>query len=95
MVVVAATGLSNGDPNRLLYGTDYNGNTCSEPNLRIYYPKITEDILAFATSGSVNPLDIKLFGVCVPSCPGIGDVICTTVGGSAAASCTCRCTMHT
>lgn len=83
MVVIAATGLANGDPTRLLYGTDYQGKTCADPKLHIYYPKLTEDLLTFAQSGKTNPLDIELFGVCVNGCPKVGEVVCTAEGKTA------------
>lgn len=84
-VVIGITAVSSGDTNRLLYGVDYNGEVCLEPKQRIYYPKITEDILGFIQSGETNPLNMKLFGVCVESCPAIGGVVCTTKGVTAVA----------
>lgn len=72
---------------RLLRGTDYEGNVCGSDTKKdlplTYYPKVTEDLLLFASSGETNPLKIKLFGLCVKSCPTIGSVVCTTEGDTA------------
>lgn len=96
MVAIAAIAISSGDPNRLLYGSDYKGRTCgtispiagTDPpvetdltdKLLTYYPRLVEDVVAFAQSGSTNPLDLNLYGVCVSECPAKGTVVCDDEG---------------
>ena len=41
------------------------------------YPRVEEDNII--NYGVVNPLDFKLFGVCVESCPKLEDVLCQEV----------------
>ena len=51
-----------GDPLRLVRGKDYNGTTCGTQGTgsKVYYPRITEDILVFeASSSSKDPLDVR------------------------------------
>ena len=87
MVIIAATAVGGGDPKRLLYGVDHEEKVCGGSDRsdkpRIYYPRITEDIINFVRSGEQNPLKIKLFGLCVAECPSAGDIICTTAGRTA------------
>jgi hypothetical protein len=49
-----------GNPDRLIHGTDYEGNICGHNNTgpKVYYPRITEDLVNFALSGSVNVLSV-------------------------------------
>lgn len=49
-----------GDPNRLVRGTDYQGNVCGSGNngKYTYYPRITEDLVAFVSAGGTNPLKV-------------------------------------
>lgn len=74
MVIVAIVGLVNGQPKRLLYGSDYNGTTCGTGALEgkplTFYPRMSEDLLEQATSSSdVSPTDFSFYGVCVAECP--------------------------
>ena len=75
------------EPLALLYGTDFEGNTCGTGDLAdkhlTYYPKFTQDLVAFQAKGFSNPLDITLFGVCMSKCPNMGDVVCTSEGETA------------
>ena len=49
-----------GNPDRLMYGSDYNGDTCGTGTRgkKVYYPRITEDIIEFAKTKNTNPLDV-------------------------------------
>lgn len=104
MLVVMGIAAAQGNSDRLMYGTDYQGNVCgsdqsgvelsASPKVTgvdmtarkfIYYPRIVEDIVAFASSGTTDPLKIKLFGVCMDSCPQpkVSPVVCTDEAGVA------------
>jgi len=87
MLVVASIAFANGDAKRLLYGTDYNGNTCGDPEVgldgkfRIVYPRTNEDLLLNMQGGkmnfaNMNPLDFKFYGICVEKCPLSREVVC-------------------
>ncbi|OQS06453.1 choline transporter [Thraustotheca clavata] len=80
MAIVAILGLTNGEPKNLIYGTDFNGSVCglgsqSSSNLT-YYPRITQDMVAQAAKG-IQPLDMKFYGLCVSTCPKVGNYICS------------------
>jgi solute carrier family 44 (choline transporter-like protein), member 2/4/5 len=49
MIVIAGIAFDNGNPSRLLYGTDYQGNVCGTGDYKdmkyITYPRTTEDFL--------------------------------------------------
>jgi choline transporter-like protein 2/4/5 len=87
MVGIAAVGIAMGEPERLIYASDYEGTTCGgadKPDQKyIYYPKITEDIIDNMNAGISSPTEYKLFGICLDECPvPIGDdetppVVCT------------------
>jgi len=86
MMVITVLGFKNGDPARLVFGTDYQGVQCGGdiyPTLKkITYPRVEEDILmsGFFTKiqGSIESIgDISFFGVCVEHCPLAGDFVCT------------------
>ncbi|RHY31345.1 hypothetical protein DYB32_003614 [Aphanomyces invadans] len=79
MAVLAIVGVSNGTPERLLFGTDFNGTVCGtgrfQDSTYLYFPRINDDLLA-QTAHGIAPLDMKFYGLCVPSCPVQGDYIC-------------------
>jgi hypothetical protein len=53
--------VSQGDPNRLTNGSDYEGRACGtngQPG-KVYYPRITEDIVAFVKEKRTNLLDVS------------------------------------
>lgn len=66
MVVIAAIGYKNGEPKRLIYGTDWMGRTCgvkadASGDIPAYdltdypylmYPRVAEDLMALETSGA-------------------------------------------
>ena len=82
MIVIAAVSIASGDPNRLLYGVDYQGNTCGQGDMsgkkRIVYPRLSEDLLLNMQDGKIktNPLDYKFYGICVNECPYASYVLC-------------------
>jgi choline transporter-like protein 2/4/5 len=71
-IVVAVVGFQNGDPSRLVYATDHNGDTCGtgalEAKKYIYYPRMNEDIVAAQAAGT-DLTDIDFYGICQSSCP--------------------------
>ena len=88
MVIIAIVGLAYGRPESLVYGTDYQGSTCGSSGTAgsfIYYPKLTEDLAAAAASGQTDITSMSFFGVCMDTCPSMGDVVCTTDGAVALA----------
>lgn len=73
-------GYQNGDPRRLIYGSDSNGTVCGgdkKPlqNL-VVYPRTAEDVF-LAADKITTPWDITFFGICTDSCPKAGDLVCT------------------
>lgn len=88
MLGVAGIAFANGDAKRLLYGIDYEGNTCGDegnPNtegkFKIVYPRTNEDLLLNMQGGkmdfqNMNPLDFKFYGICVEECPKATEVVC-------------------
>lgn len=97
MVVIAIVGLAYGRPESLLYGTDYQGNTCGSSGTAgnyIYYPKLTEDLAAAAASGQTDITSMSFFGVCLDACPAMGDVTCTAEGAVALAQYVTRSTWN-
>lgn len=80
MAAVAIVGLINGQPKRLLYGTDYNGTTCGTGDMSnrtlTFYPRVTEDMLEQARDPSLSVTDYSFYGLCVSECPAKGKYIC-------------------
>ena len=62
-----------------MYATDYTGKTCGEgvheDSKYIHFPRLAEDLLE-ATQYGLDPLSIQFFGICVPSCPTVGETVC-------------------
>eukprot|EP00924_Labyrinthula_sp_SR-Ha-C_P013374 augustus_masked-scaffold_5-processed-gene-0.35-mRNA-1 protein AED:0.33 eAED:0.35 QI:0/-1/0/1/-1/1/1/0/819 len=88
VIGVSVFAFSEGDPRLLIYGSDNQGRTCGTGDLsekeNLVWPRFTEDIFDAAArsaeGGSIDNLlsgDIHLFGVCVESCPDVGEFICT------------------
>ena len=69
----------NGEPARLVYATDYLGDTCGGENhlgdMKIYYPRLAEDSLLAIQSG--DPTKIEMYGLCQAECPQSGAVSCS------------------
>ena len=82
MIYLAQLAILNGDPERLVYGTDYLGNICGQKNVTpvetqnwanrkiLWYP-ITYD---FKSQKLLVKEAIKL-GICVEKCPKAGDIV--------------------
>lgn len=80
MLVVAVVGLVNGQPARLLYGSDYNGTSCGtghhSHHTLTFYPRVSQDLLEQALDPTLSPADYSFYGLCVASCPAAGSYIC-------------------
>lgn len=80
MIAVAIVGILNGEPKRLLYGTDYNGTTCgtgAREDLQLtFYPRMSQDLLEQAMDPTLSPTDYSFYGVCVATCPVVGSYFC-------------------
>ena len=98
MIAVGVVGLKYGNWMRLVYGTDYKGQTCgSDADVKdrplTVYPRTNEDFLA--NQAKPSPLDYTFYGVCVKACPGPLEVVCNydkakdSDGWTAAARTTC------
>jgi hypothetical protein len=73
MIAIGAVAIKYGKWQRLVYGTDYQGEVCGsatgkESSVFITYPRTNEDFIA--NLGKKNPLDYKFYGICVDKCPG-------------------------
>jgi choline transporter-like protein 2/4/5 len=72
MIIVAVIGIGKGDPARLFYGIDYNGDACSvEGNTGkdyIFYPRLNKDLQEAASSGKSYE-DFSFYGICFEKCP--------------------------
>jgi choline transporter-like protein 2/4/5 len=79
MFVIAGAGVASGNPERLIYGTDYLGNVCGSDTMKdkplVYYPRMNKDLLDAASKGT-SVLDTNMYGICVPNCPKQGPEIC-------------------
>jgi len=85
MLVIGIIGFQNGDPERLVYGSDYKGRTCGAGNQTgskyIVYPRPQEDVFLAGTDVAVNrPWDINFFSVCTTECPRADEVVCDDDG---------------
>jgi len=79
MVGIAVVAFAYGDGRRLIFASDYQGNTCGRNGrgASIYYPQelLYNKLYALSSSGSAN--DVDMMGVCVTSCPKVGSFVCT------------------
>jgi hypothetical protein len=93
MFVLIAHAFHFGDPDRIIYGTDYNGNLCGRgtPPLSITQAQWTTRTLLWypitfnSATGHFELTSAINFGVCVESCPTSGTLV-PTYGGSASPS---------
>jgi len=79
MLGIGGFAISAGNPTKVLYGTDYRGETCgfSEDvkDLKLTaYPRLIEDAILNAQKTDVS--DWSFYGVCVAKCPGRLSVLC-------------------
>lgn len=85
MVLIGILALQQGDPEKLLYGTDHLGNTCGGKSMncggacadkkRIVYPRTNEDLMIAASTGDITKANF--FGICVAQCPPKNTWVCT------------------
>lgn len=87
MITIAIVALVEGDARRLIFATDYLGNTCGicQENgegcgASIYYPRPGMDAVLQGYDPD-NPPNVfsavfGLYGICVSSCPDLGSYIC-------------------
>lgn len=85
VLVIGIVGFQNGNPARLVYGTDYKGRVCGEVNKTdqpyLVYPRPTEDVLLAGSSVAVDtPWDINFFSVCAERCPLENEIVCDDTG---------------
>jgi len=89
MVGLTALALEDGDPNRLLFGANHEGELCGGetfPDQKyLAFPRATEDLLMSGFFQDQGQLP-SFFGVCVPECPLAGDYVCTQAGENAVAT---------
>jgi solute carrier family 44 (choline transporter-like protein), member 2/4/5 len=67
MVVVGILGFANGDPAALLFGTDYEGEMCSEDYPARYFPNPYELYTASTATHTYGFKDVK--SMCLKDCP--------------------------
>jgi choline transporter-like protein 2/4/5 len=87
MVAVAIVGIQTGEPQKLLYASNWEGDTCGGPKFPekkfTLYPRTTEDIVEMFQKGytppqlAADPSLIKFFGICKTACPKKGEWSCT------------------
>jgi len=85
MLVIGIIGFQNGDPQRLVYGSDYKGRTCGEGNYStmpyLIYPRPHEDVYLAGSQVALNtPWEISFFSVCSSECPKADTIICDDEG---------------
>jgi choline transporter-like protein 2/4/5 len=70
---VAYIGFQHGEPQKLIYASDYNGGTCGLGPLAdkkyVYYPRMNEDMLQQIVKEKKQPHEVKFYGLCQESCP--------------------------
>merc|ERR1711871_1775800 len=70
---VSIINIQNGDPDELLYGSDYMGNRCGvgefKDKPKTYYPRMDADVREQKDLVATAPWKIKLYGLCVKECP--------------------------
>ena len=89
MLILAAVGLSTGDPMRLIRPIDYRANPCGDDSVGLgstpvlYYPRLAQDAFSLYQDGSDGDPECAdtaagcFYGVCVAACPAVGDIVCT------------------
>ena len=91
IIVVAVVAYDAGNPARLVYGSDYQGNICGDEKGAkgsapfVVFPRAEQDIdqnqLYLATSSVLgfdfDVFDVDFFSICQESCPKAGDFVCT------------------
>lgn len=84
-LVLISVGNKYGDPHRLLYGDNFQGNTCGTGTLvdkkLVYYPTLQQDLVRAYATGTYVAGKIDFFGVCVAKCPVEGDNVTWVADG--------------
>lgn len=91
-LVIFYEAYQKGDVHRLMMPTDYNGDVCGQNGSAVankplgYFPRLPEDMLvalseadnclADAATGAIGHCKVRLYAVCVASCPMAGDIVC-------------------
>jgi len=75
MLIIGGIAITVGQWQRLLYGTDYQGNVCATGGRGTFttYPQTTLDFIA---NYGKSPTDYRFYGICVSACPAVGDIVC-------------------
>ena len=80
MLAIAVVAFAYGDGRRLIFATDYRGNTCGRNGLgaSVYYPQefLYNELYSMAPTKEVSVNDINMAGICVSACPEVGDFVC-------------------
>lgn len=70
MLAIAGVSASKGNPDKLIYATDYNGTVCNTGSNKgkpfIYYPELAEDL---QSAGLAEFSALSTRGVCLDACP--------------------------
>lgn len=78
---IAIVGYYNGDPRRLVYGTDYQGVQCGgdlkPTQTKTVFPRTAEDVFLAGADKIATPWEISFFSICQEKCPKEGDFVCT------------------
>ncbi|GBG24016.1 Choline transporter-like protein 5 [Hondaea fermentalgiana] len=82
MVALTIIGVEQGDPARLVYGSNHNGELCGgdghENEKYIVYPRVEEDVLMSGyLEGDVDLGSLNFYGICQSACPLAGEYVCT------------------
>ena len=79
MLIIALVGMQQGEPLKLIYGKDFNGNVCGKGDnankTLLYYPRINDDML-YAMENNIALTSIEFYGFCVETCPKADDSVC-------------------
>jgi choline transporter-like protein 2/4/5 len=90
MLAICGYAAVRGDPDKLIYGLDYNGSLCNggagtneggAGKNFVAYPQLDQDIVSFMssyTSGTIDYTNFPLHGICVTKCPGQDEWLCDT-----------------
>jgi hypothetical protein len=83
LVGIGGFAIATGNPQRLVYPTDYKGHTCGTTNggkmdltakKRVVFPRMNEDMIA--NLQKTDPRDYKFYGICVERCPQELEFVC-------------------
>jgi len=85
ILIIGGIAFENGNPNRLVYGSDYLGRVCGEGNKSgepyLVYPRVYQDVVEAGTA-----LSVDFFALCASTCPVGGQVVCDDTGAALVAA---------